>query len=226
MLIFFKYIIYFMIYACLGWLCEVVYCSIINKKFINRGFLILPICPIYGFGGLFVILLLNWLKQYTLGFLYIGLLGCVITTIVEYLTSYIMEKIFKMRWWDYSNKKYNINGRVCLLNSILFMILSLVIIYVIHPIINIYVSSLNSSWIYVIGSISFVCVICDTIYSSIQVTDFVNKIEDIISNKVFDFKERYHKFEYKLKKFINRFPTMKLNKTSVKEWFSKIKKSR
>lgn len=121
---------YFVIYAFLGWVCEDLYCGIPKKKFINRGFLYGPYCPIYGVGALLVLYPLLFVKQYPV---LVFILGVIITSTLEYITSWVMEKLFKTRWWDYSEHFLNINGRVCLLNSTLFGIMSIVVVYIIHP---------------------------------------------------------------------------------------------
>ncbi len=128
--IFYYVFLYFIIYSILGWICEVVYCYIPSKKFTNRGFLDGPYCPIYGFGALIVAYFLIPVRH-NIGLVFI--LGMVLASVLEYITSYVMEKLFNTRWWDYSNHKLNINGRVCLLNSFLFGILSIITMYLIHP---------------------------------------------------------------------------------------------
>ena len=106
-----EYFLYFIIYSFLGWTMEVI-CKLVElKKFVNRGFLIGPICPIYGYGVLAIVLIIGSFKGDLLAVFLKSILVC---SILEYLTSYLMEKIFKARWWDYSNKKFNLNGRICL----------------------------------------------------------------------------------------------------------------
>lgn len=124
---------YFILYAFLGWVCEDLYCGIPTKKFINRGFFYGPYCPIYGVGALLVLYPLLFVKDYPI---LVFVLGVIITSALEYITSWVMEILFKTRWWDYSERFMNINGRVCLLNSTLFGIMSIVVIYIIHPIIQ------------------------------------------------------------------------------------------
>lgn len=106
----------FMIYAIIGWILEVIGQIINKKRFINRGFLIGPYCPIYGIGAM----LMTFLIPHTKDILGTFLKAVLICGILEYTTSYLMEKIFKTRWWDYSNKKFNINGRICLETLVLF----------------------------------------------------------------------------------------------------------
>ena len=111
---FFTYFILFLIYSFVGWAIEVVVTFNKDKRFVNRGFLLGPYCPIYGFSSIIMIL---YLSRYRSSFITVFLLAVVVCSIMEYLVSYIMEKLFKARWWDYSNRKFNINGRVCLENS-------------------------------------------------------------------------------------------------------------
>ena len=124
---------YFVLYAFLGWVCEDLYCGIPAKKFINRGFFYGPYCPIYGVGALLVLYPLLFVKDYPI---LVFVLGVIITSTLEYITSWVMEILFKTRWWDYSERFMNINGRVCLLNSTLFGIMSIVVVYIIHPVIQ------------------------------------------------------------------------------------------
>ncbi len=106
------------------------YCRLFEGKWTNRGFLYGPYCPIYGFGAIIVAF---FLKPFFNNPILIFLLGCILTSLLEYITSYIMEKLFDAKWWDYSNIPFNLNGRVCLLNSVLFGILGLFLTYVVHP---------------------------------------------------------------------------------------------
>ena len=124
------YFLLFMIYALAGWILEVIYALFADKKLTNRGFLIGPICPIYGVGCVLIILLLTPYKNHPIG---LFVLAIVICSILEYFTSYFMEKLFKARWWDYSNRKFNINGRICLETMIPFGIVACFIIYIVNP---------------------------------------------------------------------------------------------
>ena len=125
-----RYILYFFLYSFLGWLCESIYCSVGNKKVINRGFLNGPICPIYGFGAMLVIFLIEGFKD---NIFILFLFGMLITSILEYISGYILETLFNTKWWDYSKRKFNIKGRVCLKNAIYFGIMSVVLMKIIHP---------------------------------------------------------------------------------------------
>lgn len=125
-----KLIIYFTVYSVFGWLCEVIYCSLLSRKFVNRGFLAGPVCPVYGFGAMFVIWIL---KPVAVNIPATFLSGLVITSTIEYITGWLLEVFFGTRWWDYSNQRFNLEGRVCLKNSIFFGILSVILMQGIHP---------------------------------------------------------------------------------------------
>ena len=125
-----QWFLYFSIYSVLGWVCETVYCSVIQRKFVNRGFLNGPVCPVYGVGAVLVIYLLQPVAGNVLA---LFLTGMLVTTVLEYLTSVLLEKLFHMKWWDYSQFKLQINGRVCLLNSMMFGALSVFVMLALHP---------------------------------------------------------------------------------------------
>ena len=124
------YFLLFLIYSCMGWIMEVINSIIMQKKFVNRGFLIGPYCPIYGCGAILITLLLNKYLDNPATLFIMAVLLC---GTLEYLISYIMEKIFHLRWWDYSKDKFNINGRVCLRTVIPFGILGMMIMYITNP---------------------------------------------------------------------------------------------
>ena len=109
---------------------EVIGKLIEKRKFVNRGFLIGPYCPIYGHGAILITILL---QKYIDDPIALFIMGVVVCSILEYLTSYFMEKIFHARWWDYSKRKFNINGRVCLIGAVVFGAFSVILIKLIHP---------------------------------------------------------------------------------------------
>ena len=126
-------IVVFFIYSVLGYFCEVVYCSVGQKRFVNRGFLYGPYLPIYGFGSLIVTVLLDPLSKWPVA---VFILAFILTSCLEYFTSWLLEKFFSVKLWDYSKHRININGRVCLLNSTLFGILGLVAEYLVEPFVS------------------------------------------------------------------------------------------
>lgn len=137
------YIFYFFFYSFIGWFFESCYCSLRPKKWINRGFLRGPICPIYGTGGLVMMICLVPLRHITENLYFNELLifiaGAILCDIVEFMTSYIMEKLFNARWWDYSNKKFNIQGRICLTHTFYWGTCSCLFVFILEPIMDLYI---------------------------------------------------------------------------------------
>lgn len=121
---------YFIIYSFMGWCLETVYATIRKKEFINRGFLSGPFCPIYGFAILSIIVLLKPIENNYI-FLFLG--SIFLTSIIEYITGYVLETAFDSTWWDYSDEPYNLYGRICLKFSIIWGLISILILKVIHP---------------------------------------------------------------------------------------------
>lgn len=110
----YKAALWFFIYSVLGWVVESIYMSICNKKLTNRGYIRGPICPIYGFGGIFVHIMLKGLAD-NIPYLFIA--GSILATTLEFLTAKAMIKLFDCVWWDYSNKPFNYKGIICLESS-------------------------------------------------------------------------------------------------------------
>lgn len=119
----------FIIYSVTGWIIEVIATYPDTKCFVNRGFLIGPYCPIYGNCAIAMILLLHNVTNPILLFI----LSIIICSAGEYVTSYVMEKLFHARWWDYTKNKFNINGRICLVNSLAFGVLGFLLIKFVNP---------------------------------------------------------------------------------------------
>lgn len=121
----------FMIFSFVGWCSEVIYVGILTEhKFVNRGFLHGPICPIYGCGGLVILFLPKFLYTTWTPLFIASLILC---SVVEYFASWILEKMFHTLWWDYSHYKVNIKGRICLLNAVLFGIMGVLAIHFVIP---------------------------------------------------------------------------------------------
>lgn len=130
-----RYFVWFVVYGCMGWVFETIYCTAITHKWANRGFLFGPICPIYGVGGLAISCILELFARFDgdLKWWHIYILSAVGSAIMEFITSWVLEKLFHAYWWDYSERRFNIQGRVCLGNTLLFGIAGLVVIYGIYP---------------------------------------------------------------------------------------------
>ncbi len=121
---------YFIVYAFFGWCIEVAYAAVKKGEFVNRGFLNGPVCPIYGYGMLTVLLVLSGLKH-NLMLLFAG--SVILTSALEYITGFALEKIFNDKWWDYSNCRYNLKGYICLKFSLAWGAACVFAVCVVHP---------------------------------------------------------------------------------------------
>ena len=213
MTIFLNYFLLFLIYSILGWILESTHVYICTKKFVNRGFLLGPYCPIYGFGALIIIL---YLEQYKDNILTVFIMSMFLCSILEYITSYLMEKIFKARWWDYSKKKFNLNGRICGYNALLFGIASIVVLYVINPFVTLLVGKLSTIALYIISIIGLLFFLTDIIISCNIISTLKTTVNNIeikdstieIRKAVKEILKNNHKiFQNRI---INAFPQIKL----------------
>ena len=129
---FYEVVAVFIVYAFLGWCTEVAYAAVNSGKFVNRGFLNGPYCPIYGCGVLVVVAGLTPLQD-NLVVLFVG--SMVLTSAIEFVTGFVLEKAFHKKWWDYSEVPFNIKGYVCLKFSILWGIACTLVMKLMHPLI-------------------------------------------------------------------------------------------
>lgn len=179
--------LFFIIYAMIGWLCEEVYCSILEGHLVNRGFLNGPYCPIYGVGALIIIYVLT---PYANSPLNVFVMGVFLTSLLEYLTSWGMEKLFHAKWWDYSDHRFNINGRVCLLNSTMFGGLCLILMYLVHPLVKDLLGLFHKSQLMIIALIIFILFLIDLVESVREILAF-NKKLDAIYESTREFAENF-----------------------------------
>ena len=126
----YEYLWYFFLYAFFGWCCEVCFAAAKDGVFVNRGFLNGPICPIYGVGVSIVVLCLTPVRE-NVFYLFIG--SVLLTSVLEWITGFILEKAFHQKWWDYSDMPGNLNGYICPLFSLLWGLACLLILRVFHP---------------------------------------------------------------------------------------------
>ena len=191
-----NYFILFLIYSFLGWSIETIGEAIKSKKFVNRGFLIGPLCPVYGLGAVLITILLT---RYESEYFVIFGLSAILCGSLEYFTSYIMEKLFKSRWWDYSNFKYNINGRICLETMGLFAIAGILIIKVINPLLSNYVIEPLPENIKEIICISIATMFLIDVILSLKI---MNKIKNIKDSVTIQLKDNTEEISSKVKEII------------------------
>lgn len=206
---YYTYFILFIIYSFIGWIIELGFSYYKTRKIINRGFLIGPYCPIYGIGCILLVFLLS---DYANSVLALFGLSVVVCSILEYFTSWLMEKIFNLRWWDYSNMKYNINGRICLETMVPFGIIGVIIVKYVNSyflkIVNLINSNTLEIIVIVLACIFFIDVIisCNITFNLKSVIKNVNKdsteeIKNAINKLI-----RKNLFVYN--RIVNAFPNM------------------
>lgn len=167
-------ILYFLIYSVIGYLVEVVYCSIGTRTIVNRGFLHGPWLPIYGIGALLVIGFNALIPDHVA---IVFVMTAVLTSIVEYIGSWLLESLFTVKLWDYSDARLNINGRVCLKNSLLFGVLGLVLVYGIHPSVRLAISSLDETTVDVAAHLVGITIGVDTSISVMRLLSFTRLLQ-------------------------------------------------
>lgn len=221
------YFLLFMSYAILGWCMEVTCKLIEKKKFINRGFLIGPYCPIYGWGAVAITILLS---RYMSDPIVLFIMAIVICSILEYFTSYFMEKKYHARWWDYSSKKFNINGRICLETMIPFGILGVAIMYVTNPLLFSLFEKIPEMALHIISAVLLIGFLIDNIISS-NVIESINVegnklIKDNTEEITEKIKQVLRQKSWLHRRLINAYPGLKDIKVKIKKVEQKIDERR
>ena len=228
---FYTYFLLYFIYSIIGWFLEVGLAFYEHKKFVNRGFLIGPYCPIYGVGCLLLTILLSkYINEPGVIFAF----SIFICATLEYLTSYLMEKIFKLRWWDYSNMKFNINGRICLETLIPFGIIGVLVVKYISPFLINTINSINFNFLIIINIIILSILITDILISFNVVFNLKNVTRNLNKDSTEEIKKAIYKFIHNnifmYNRIVKAFPNMKKiineQKKRNKDIISKIKKKK
>lgn len=214
------YLMFLIIYSLLGYIYEVFYQRVIFKKWVNPGFLHGPYCLMSGIYSLIIIYLLN--GYYNDPFV-IFVFGTIISCLIEYYVSYLFEKIFKCKFWDYSGYKYNINGRICINKNILDGFLSLIIIYVFNPLLNYVIRYIDMLYLKYICICLMFIILIDFIFSFFEakrICDIANYMELILNEYVKNKNIKLNKIKMRL---IYAYPYLVNNDRVVKRLY-KLKK--
>ena len=178
-----NYVFMFFFFSAVGWTIECTYRSLGEKRIINSGFLHGPMCPIYGTGMLaFHIVLVPLSQPAEKRFWLVILLGMVLADTVEYMTSFLMEKLFHARWWDYSNNFMNLHGRICLKHTVYWAIISVIYTYIIAPLYDFILSFIpqNVRGIAVIVILAvFLVDLFITVKAAINIQNMMTKLEKL-----------------------------------------------
>lgn len=214
----------FILFSVIGYVAEMIFCAIIDKRITNRGFFCGPIIPIYGVGSLALIWIL---KPFMHNVFLVILLGMVVTGAIEYITSYVLEKIFHNKWWDYSEEKFNINGRICLKNLICFGLGSPIILYILNPYITDFLLQVKDKVLMGTAIVLFIIFVLDVVYSCLVAYNLRNRIiivEDLKNEKLARIPGMLERMLSKRVKGIRRYPKRLLKafptlwKTNEKEF--------
>lgn len=222
-----KIILIFFLFSFIGWLCEVIYVGFIfEHKFINRGFLFGPICPIYGFSGVVMLFFPEKLKH---SVFLLFLSGTIICTIIEYISSFVLEKLFQTTWWDYSNKqiqigsitiKLNLNGRICVQNSFLFGVMTVIGIKYVFPFTLKIISYIPSHVMKISAIVLSVIFFIDLFFSVQSLLEF-NKYIYKMKSLGTSFEEKFNKEEWFKNNSLNEiFISVKEHAKNTKAKFS------
>lgn len=169
---------FFYFYNVCGWIIESTYVSVLTKKVTNRGFLHGPMIPIYGCGAITLIVSCSFFMKWPVAVFFVGLIAA---SVLEYITGALMEAIFKVRYWDYSSKKFNINGHVCLLNSLYWGFFAIVLNYFVHkPIIMLseMLSEFAMDIVVCVVSIFFMADVALSTKAALDIRAMLVKLED------------------------------------------------
>lgn len=123
-------LLYFIFYSCLGWCMETVYCSIVERRFVPRGFLLGPLCPIYGVG---VLMMICWFAPFMGSPLLFYVIAVVCMSAWEYLVGWFLETTTHIKYWDYSMFRFNLHGRICLWVCLTWGVMAYLVLFWVHP---------------------------------------------------------------------------------------------
>ena len=181
-MIFLKIYLLFWFFSILGWILEIIAFLVTDKKFVNRGFLIGPYCPIYGFGSLIMLVLSPYKNHLFTCFI----LSLVLCSVLEYFVSFLMEKLFKIRWWDYSKDAFNINGRICLRNAIAFGALGVIFTRYLNPWYFMIIDGFSYRFLLITTIIVFIMTTIDILVSF----KAMNSIKNIITKDLIKYQKK------------------------------------
>lgn len=229
--------LYFVFYSFLGWVMETCYCSVNERRLVPRGFLYGPVCPIYGAGVLLMILFFTPLKRNLVLFYVVAV---VVMSSWEYFVAWLLETTTHVKYWDYSNFRYNLKGRICLWVALVWGVLSYLVIFYIHPPIEARFAEIPSVLKYALGSVLLAVLLTDAAFTirhlalvsklvvgvtalneELQVQLSLGKAEltDKLEPKAEAVRQKYYaeiaRLERSSRRFRNRYSRMKVNRRYV-----------
>lgn len=170
--------LWFILYSFAGWVYESILVSIQERRPVNRGFLNGPLCPIYGVGAILAIVLLGRMTNPAAIFL-CSMIGA---TVLEYATSVAMERLFHARWWDYSNFRFNVNGRVCLLGAVVFGIGGVAIVLGVQPVVASLTAMIPLPAVHALAVVLVLLTLIDLSVTVAGILDFERVIDKVVQS--------------------------------------------
>ena len=186
------YFVEFILFSFLGWIWETILCTLVNKKWQNRGFLFGPVCPIYGVGAISGFMLLDFLQAMqwpTLAWWQVILIAFFGSAVLEYGTSYILEKLFHAYWWDYSHWPLNIHGRISLFSSLGFSAAGLLVVYGLYPLCQWLFGFVSGIFIEITAMLFLAVLMVDitlTVSSLTNMLTTIMKLDDSLNERMTD----------------------------------------
>ncbi|MFV0361593.1 MAG: putative ABC transporter permease [Suipraeoptans sp.] len=172
----YKLFAYFIIYGTIGWATEVVFAGFKERRFVNRGFLNGPICPIYGIG---VTLVVTLVKPFSSNILSLYLVSTIVVTLVELITGFLMDKLFHHKWWDYTGMPLSIGGYICLPFSFIWGIACVLIVKVIHPIFERFVNWIPNIALIIVMIVLVIVLLVDISVTYVEVLRLNRQLESM-----------------------------------------------
>ena len=220
----YKLILLFMIYSFFGWLMEVIFKLVQNKKLVNRGFLVGPICPIYGVCALIMYGVFSNINYNVFTVFIVSIIMC---ALIEYFVSWLLEYLFNARWWDYSHKRFNLNGRICLRNLLFFGILGCIGIYFTNPFIFSIIDSIHYNNLKIISIFLLILLLIDTFISVKLVNSLKSAFLNLKKDATEEISRRIRRVLFEKSMYFRRviiaYPNFKFSNKYIRKIREKIK---
>lgn len=230
---FFDILVYFILYAIVGYMLEVIYAALVLGKFVNRGFLNGPWCPIYGFGMVIVALTLKPVSSSLIA-LFIG--SVLVTSIIEFVTGFVLEKVFKQKWWDYTDEPFNLGGYICLKFSLIWGVACVFVVKLVLPFTDLISSALHNTVGIIVMFTLLLLMLADLAATVVTIAGIKKKLRlmnsiaaklrensdnigGFLSEETLELKSKFDSLSEQItekggaKRMLNAFPTLKKNNT-------------
>jgi len=212
--------LWFIFYSVIGWTIETLLFAIRDKKSVKRGFLFGPLCPIYGTGAVVCTLLLYGRVT---NFFLLFAIGLVLCDTIEYITSFVMEKAFHAKWWDYSNQKFNIKGRICLASSLLFGGGVALLIKFIQPAVESVTLKIPFGVRIAVAFVLYSIIIVDVAFTIQSLKDVILSLKELQNYAVENFQQGIDKTDEKIDEFTDKVKDISNAEISLDRLSEKLK---